>query len=327
MCRSTNLRKEYFMKQNEKDLFSLPNSLITLARPMIEMSKSFTPLLQMSDALQTQAAIIDSFAPLLAATQSLEPSIKYFNENAKVLMQFADNISTLSKSLNLPSSQFQKFTETLQENADFISAVSATSTIAELLHSIDFNALFTSVQSEDINKNSDDYIITDSPVIKEFDISDNIFIPIGHNRIRIETGNFICLLSLLFTVYSHFFPYNSNKTISESQSPDTLSFTETQISYYKDTIILMQEQNQILLDILESVDASESSQSDLLEDIKESLQELTSNFQKHLESSESNQMSPELIEASPDTAQESHDSIQPSTDISPSSPSIGCDNE
>ena len=236
--------------------------------------------------------------------------------------------------------------------------------LAEAFHSIDFDSLLASIQSEDGIEYSDDYVITDSYVIREIDFPDNIVIPMGYNRLRIRTDIFIALISVLISVFASLFQnigtkdpqenarllLEQNQLIQEQtlldEEQNQLLQEQNQLTKEKSRLLLEQEkltreqnqllweQNQILLEILESVDTSESSQADFIKDMRESLQEQASLFQMSLESAVAAPESAFAVQESGDPTQEATDSIQkaddptqPTNDTSHSVPSTGYDNE
>lgn len=227
---------------------------------------------------------------------------------------------------------------------------SITTPLAEALRSIDFDSLLESLQSNNDIENHDDYIITDSHVIREIDLSDGFVIPTGDNRLKIKTDTFIALLSFLFTIFAFIFNNMSNKSSQEDARlllELNLSL-QKQVQLEKEQALLDREQNRhfqeivqldraqsmflweqnlILLEILESLDASESSQADFIRDMKESLQEQASLFQMPLESAVAVQESAVAVQESLDSTQKADNPSQSIADTSPPTPSTGYDNE
>lgn len=222
--------------------------------------------------------------------------------------------------------------------------------LAEAFRSIDFDSLLASIQSEDGIEDFDDYVITDSHVIREIDLSDGIVLPVGNNRIKIKTDTFIALLSFLFAVFTVLFQSIGDKAPQEDTSllleqnqllQEQNRLAQEQNELTREQNLLLREQNKVLLEILESVDASESSQADFFKDVKEALKEQAALFQMPPEAPEANQLSHGSYEESPDTVheatdptqkadgstQKATDSTQPTTDTSLPAPNTGYDTE
>lgn len=119
-------------------------------------------------------------------------------------------------------------------------------------------------------KNEDDYLTLDEQVVKEFEIPESVVIPIGHNRVRMATGTFLTILGMLFSILLTLCQFYLSYKSSESQ--DVHDEKQEQLS--EDQIKILQMQNEILNKLLSSVDASSSSQSDTINDLKKYTQDL-----------------------------------------------------
>ncbi len=133
---------------------------------------------------------------------------------------------------------------------DHFVAINNMSSIVEslnsFLRSMDFTSYAASLPIKDTSP--DDYITTDSSVIKTLDISDNFSITIGSNRIRIKTSDFIALIALIFSIFAYLFPRIEKDTSSEVPPSNEKVFLETQNQSEEDIISVSQEQNQLLQD-------------------------------------------------------------------------------
>lgn len=109
----------------------------------------------------------------------------------------------------------------------------------------------------------DDYVAVDKSVVKEYNIPDSIAIPIGHNRIKIKTSDFIALIALI----SQFI----FAIISLIPSVPTEIETK-QIQAEEAQILLLESQNQMLCDLFHNIDLSSSSQAEFLHSLKESVE-------------------------------------------------------
>lgn len=127
---------------------------------------------------------------------------------------------------------------------------------------------------------SDDYVIVDETLVKEWDITESVTISIGNNKVKMKTSDFIQLLGLIITALTFTITFILGRidAASEADASNQIISIEQERNY------LIQEQNQLLSEFLSSVDASESSQAKAIEDLKESVLNLHSDF---LELSES----------------------------------------
>lgn len=103
-------------------------------------------------------------------------------------------------------------------------------------------------------KNDDDYVIVDEKPIKEIDISETMTIPLGNNRVRMKTSDFINLLLIIVTALSlvkDFFNVSTN------------------VQPVQQLIEVEQETNDILYNLLDSIDSSNSANPESVELLKE----------------------------------------------------------
>lgn len=322
-------------------------SLYNIAKTYSKIVKS------LNEALNINQTIVDNLSPCLLETATLTKNINM--EYNGILTSCVEQLQPLLAAYNL-------LPQNLITNIEHFSSVSGI--LTETFRSIDFDSLLASAQSENTSNDSDDYVITDSPIIRDIDFPDNIVIPMGHNRLRIRTDIFITLISVLVSVFASIFQnigtkdpqentrllLEQNQLIQEQaildQKQNQLLQEQNQLTKEESRHLLEQEQltreqnqllweqNQILLEILESVDTSESSQADFIKDMKESLQEQASLFQMPLESAVAAPESAVAVQESGDPTQEAtdltqkaDDSTQPTTDTSLPTPSTGYDNE
>lgn len=104
--------------------------------------------------------------------------------------------------------------------------------------------------------NSDDYVIIDKSPARELEVPENIGIPLGRNRIRISTTLLVSIISLLVAII--------------------LSLSSSNLQQQK-------EQAQLLHDILESIDTSNSSLKEYFEDTRSVLENLNLDSQDNEE--------------------------------------------
>lgn len=126
------------------------------------------------------------------------------------------------------------------------------------------------------DETDEDYVTADETTIREWNIPDTIAVPIGHHRIRMRTDIFVTILSsivipILFGIAGQ---------IVDLHEAYINAKTETQrIEVERERNNLIQENNRLLsqcLNLLNSTDASNSSESDQIESWKEGLPEVVS---------------------------------------------------
>ena len=265
------------------------------------------------------------FDPITEAICINQESLNRFNSSVEAAEQiFSQNLIAQNeapfvscmKQLENVNVLSPIFTETIN------SFSSITSPLADALRSIDFDSFFAAIRVTDSLENFDDYIVTDSPVIRDIDFPDNIVIPMGHNRLRIRTDIFIAIISFLFTVFAFL---SQNIGTNSSHEEARLPLEQNQLT--KEQNQLLQEQNRLLLEILESVDTSMSSQAEFFKDMREFLQDQAVLFQSNPESSATVQESGDPTQTATGSIQKEDDLTPPTADTSPSAPNTGSDNE
>lgn len=110
---------------------------------------------------------------------------------------------------------------------------------------------------DDSDSPDSDYVTVDKSTAKEIDISDTITFPVGHCRVKIKTGDFIALIFGIITIIISIMSY-----IGQSDSPESVDVQNQ----------LLQSQNQIMYDLLHTMDASSSNQAEALEALKDSVE-------------------------------------------------------
>ncbi|MCI9583351.1 MAG: hypothetical protein HFG46_06665 [Clostridium sp.] len=166
-----------------------------------------------------------------------------------------------------------------------------------------FNAIFEHMflQLKKNKLDESDYVIVDEKPVKEISVPDTLAIPAGNYRVKIKTEYFIAILfgilSLIVSIAS--------SIIASSSSLNTDRIQEEQIY-----IQTQQWQNQILNRLLDSVDASSSSQAEAIEALREAVQSQT-------EALDMQAQAVEALQEAVDSFQESADSINKSEDTEP----------
>lgn len=126
----------------------------------------------------------------------------------------------------------------------------------------------------------DDFVTVDESSVKEYEIPDTIAIPIGNKRVRIKTEFFV---SLLVTIILWFSSAMIDSYKESRSSQDETEYRNEQLRIEKEQLSEEEKQSQIhqieiqiLNDLLQSVDASNSTQTELIHNLKESVQDQNS---------------------------------------------------
>lgn len=200
-------------------------------------------------------------------------SQEWFDSLAPVMSAFSSNIT-------------KKMSESF--NIDGI-AHSMTGELSESICSsfdIEFETAFkNSTASFDESEISldDDYVILDKSLVETYEIPESLAIPLGKYRVKMSTNVFISIISLLVSIILSISIalYQSNQGPTESETQQ-IQLDETQNA-------LLQTQNQLLYDLLHSIDTSSSSESESLQSLKKEVEEQNlhlSRIEKSLDSIE-----------------------------------------
>lgn len=177
--------------------------------------------------------------------ETLFPAVEEFIiqlEDLAKMQTISSSIENLTFSYHA-SSPTKGIVESAAEVAQLLGDIGLnTSVISESASSI---ALTLEKLSSSSDCPDDDYVTIAEDPIKEFNVPDTVAIRLGNNRIRMRTDIFISLIGILISII-----------IALSGSGNQQ----------------VQEQNQILYDILESIDSSNSSQKEYFEDIHSALE-------------------------------------------------------
>lgn len=114
----------------------------------------------------------------------------------------------------------------------------------------------------------EDYVIIDESSIEEFEFPDSIALPIGNKRIRVKTEIIISFLVTLVVSLVSFIQseYHEKKSL------------EAERQYYASKLQESQKQSQMLEQLIDSIDYSESAHADSIEALTKSIQSLTESF-------------------------------------------------
>lgn len=197
------------------------------------------------EAMNLNIEIHNELAAL--CTAQMQASIKAMNQE-------------ITKNLSAGLSEYVRLT--MHEN--FHIRLDIANIIRDAFKDIDFSKIESDISNNEHNFNlqlfAEDYVTFNETTAKELDISDTIAVPIGKNRVRMKTSDFIALLALIATIIG--FIYNA---VIEHIDTSANNVATQQL------IEIEQERNQILNNLLISVDYSNSSNREYLEEFHESL--------------------------------------------------------
>lgn len=116
---------------------------------------------------------------------------------------------------------------------------------------------FSYLSDYSANGDSEDYVILNEAPIRELNIPNEVAITIGHNRIRMSTTTFIAIISLILATFVGIGTFIADRIDSTNSSADTAQLLE----YERDQTIYLKE-------LFNSLDTSNSSQKEFLEDTR-----------------------------------------------------------
>lgn len=194
----------------------------------------------------------------------LQDYIKQYDKlmQSSIISQIGkDSLSSALSSVSYLNKLASSSAEILSSSVNFKAASSAVADMVSALEELNDSECFS----------EDDFVTCDEESIKEWNVPDTIAIPIGHNRIRMKTDIFIAFISgivipVIFGIAG--LVIDLGTAISESQSE------AQRIELEEERNNLINESNHLFdryLDILDSTDTSNSSESDEIERWRESL--------------------------------------------------------
>lgn len=148
-----------------------------------------------------------------------------------------------------------------------ISADNFSVAIHQALNSDSFQKILSQQIDNSSSISSEDYVTLDEKNVKEWEFPENIAIPIGNNKVRIKTELFISLLSIFISLIFSLTELTFNRLDASTDTSDSQKLMEIE----QERNLLQAQQNEILYNLLKSVDASTSSQADAIEELKEFL--------------------------------------------------------
>lgn len=231
----------------------------------MELNSEFTPQFLkeyqklISESLKPVTEITRSFTVLQEKlspfyTSQMQDLAKLYNSNIAASMSAIVNKLCYCKTLD-NQAVLRNFSIAMQEafqNIDFQKSLS------EDLSSINEH------EPQCFDESAEDYVTLDETSAKEWDIPETIAIPIGNHKIRIGTDLFVSvLLTVFFGLLSFIYTISSDYQSSKSEE-----------TFRKSQIQLEKEENQILSDIRDSIDTSNSSDAESINKLLDSIDSL-----------------------------------------------------
>ena len=118
------------------------------------------------------------------------------------------------------------------------------------------NELPSQSETADTSDSSTDYVFLDQSEIKEYELPETIAIPVGRNRIKIKFDILISLVALIISFFALVKP--------SAADPEQLALQRTKV--------------QLLSEILENTEPSDSETAKKLDTLQQSIDELNSHF-------------------------------------------------
>ena len=228
--------------------------------------------LELSRIISANAKVSKEFSNAIREYSSVySKQAKALSEQLRIIM--AENTNYSEYAINVLKNALEYYKTHPVEKPDFNSHTSpnSASTKSDAIPTIDLQMFAES---------ADDYVIVDETLVKEWDITESVTVSVGNNRVKMKTSDFIQLLFLIFTALSFTITFIVGRIDAASEAETS----NQKINIEQERNELMKEQNQMLYEFLSSIDASESSQTEAIEELKESVLNLHSDF---LELSES----------------------------------------
>lgn len=250
----------------------------------------------MSPIYESQKTLYDSLALSRTMQNLINEMMRPYQEFSKTITQsFSDSLAEFSRSIAEEMANTIKSSLDLSLiNKELAESIRRMYIAPDLInvtkeHTYDF--------LEDLGglPVDNDFVTVDEAAVKEYDISDSIAIPIGHNRIKMKTSDFIALVSLIsqliFAIIGLIPSAPTEAEMKQRQAEET-------------QILLLESQNQILRELFHNIDLSSSSQAEFLQSLKESVEAQSTAISDLEESLDSIQQSLDSMSESENTESE-----------------------
>lgn len=206
---------------------------------------------ELSEMLSSIADIYSSFT-----TSALGDTIQAAKIIADVIPK--SFLSSLSPFLNYANKTRNGMSSVVEITANIIETLSKKGIPYPMEYT---DTIPLSVSTPAVDADFGDYVTLDAAPIKELELSDNVAVSIGCHRFKMRTEYFIALIGILLPAIITIFCF-----IAEEMGDSKATAQRSE------QIHLLQQQNQTLHQILDSVDSSSSSQASAIEDLKKSFQ-------------------------------------------------------
>lgn len=237
-----------------EEIILIQKAIKDTLEPIYKIQEQYASM--MDPIVQTQEIINNFRASYINQLQSMSRDvIQAANSIVKINQSFSDDYSRLIKNLINDLDVMSG----IYDSYDF-SSIAKASAIA-------INTLAEAPSEQEEN----DYVTFDESHIKEWDISETVAIPIGNSRIRMKTSDFITLLAAISTILLTLLGLCSDKLDSESSNQSIQQLIE--IEQRRNSI--EDHNNKVLNEWIESIDTSNASNSDAIEHLILSIEDLT----------------------------------------------------
>ncbi len=221
------------------------------------INEQFATNKTISQAYQNAMKSITSSNEVQEALQKSYENV--FAANDVLIQSLRDVVAPLTKSITASNELKEAILKSQFKGFDAINAVSGS-----LSRALEINDSFSNSISSLIDTPPEDYVTIDETVLNEIDIPDKLVFSIGKHRIKISTSLFVNILGMVISIFltiAMAAGNNNQATSVDMQDQNQILIEQNQ---------LLVEQNQVIFDLLNSVDASQSSQANLINSWKES---------------------------------------------------------
>ncbi len=227
-----------------EDFFNMQSDLTeSLAQAY---QKTIAPILEYDSLIEEAKSVFQSFDGALSINGSL---VQAFQDAMSSSAERLDSLQILQETVWKDQSSLSEVTDAICRG-NSISAI------------INNSMLDFPYMKED--PSSEDFVIIDEHALHETKIPDQFVIPLGNHRIKISTSLFVTFLGIVASII-----ITICMTFAGNQHLNAEIQKQNQILLYEYQALI--EENQVLYDMLDSVDTSESSLTDLINSWKESV--------------------------------------------------------
>lgn len=241
------------MKNNQKsNPFINPefqNSLIKFSSMYSEILKKSLP----SDLLPTQMNLLkeDILKPYRQILQSYSTNAS--SALVSSLSQMSEAMAILTRD-NVTNAIYNNLNESLKKIISLHDLQQQFSTITP--------KITPDASEKDKNLPKDDFVIVNEAAIEPYEFPDSICIPVGNHKIKISTSIFLSIIGMILSIF-----------ISVTQSVSSRSEGLRQQQIEETQIQLQRSQNELLMQLLQDIDVSSSSEIESINELTKSVEE------------------------------------------------------